>query len=173
MRIILTSLLACSLPIAAFAAGEETAPPKPTVSCEAGKVYDKKTKSCVIASNETLSPDDLYQTVRTLAYAGRYHDAQLILAQMPQDDDRTLTYWGFTHRKMGDDAASMAYYAEAIDKNPANILARSYRGQGMVEKGKVTDALAELRAIREYGGQGTWAEASLKTAIATGQTFNY
>jgi hypothetical protein len=45
--------------------------------------------------------------------------------------------------------------------------------QGMVEEGNIAGAMAELRAIRSYGGQGTWAEASLRTAIATGQTFNY
>ena len=162
MRLFYASLLALSAPVAAFAAGgDETAPPKPKVSCEAGQVYDKKTKSCVMASNESLTPDDLYQTVRSLAYAGRYADAQTVLAQMPQDDDRTLTYLGFTHRKTGDDVASMAFYAQAVQQNPANILARSYMGQGMVEKGNIADAIAELRAIRDHGGAGTWAEASL------------
>lgn len=173
MRFFLASFLALSIPASSFAAGDETAPPKPKVSCEAGKVYDKRSKSCVVASNETLTPDDLYQTVRSLAYAGRYADAQMVLAQMPQNDDRTLTYMGFTHRKMGNDAESMAYYAQAIERNPGNILARSYRGQGMVERGNIADALGELRAIRAHGGSGTWAEASLRTAIATGQTFNY
>jgi len=95
------------------------------------------------------------------------------LAAMPQDDDRTLTYMGFTTRKMGNAAAGMAFYTRALAVNPANILARSYMGQGMVEEGNIADALEQLRAIRAYGGTGTWAETSLRTAIATGQTFNY
>ncbi len=174
MRFLLSAALALSIPVAVFAAGDETAPPKkPAVSCETGMVYDAKTKKCVTAKDSRLTPDDLYQTVRQLAYAGRYADAQVVLAAMPQDDDRTLTYMGFTSRKMGNDAQSEAYYTRALQVNPANILARSYMAQGMVEKGNIKDAIAQLRAIRSYGGGGTWAEASLKAAIATGKTFNY
>ncbi|WP_037226945.1 tetratricopeptide repeat protein [Roseobacter sp. GAI101] len=175
MRVLVTCALALTLPTGVFAAGggDETAPPKPAVSCESGMVYDKKTKKCVTAKDSRLSPDDLYETVRRLAYAGKYQDAQLVLAAMPAQDDRALTYMGFTHRKMGNDAESMAFYTRALKVNPANILARSYMAQGMVEQGNIADAMAELRAIRSYGGEGTWAEASLRTAIATGQTFNY
>jgi len=164
---------ALTLPFgAAFAAGggEETAPKKP--KCERGYVYDKKSKTCVQADSR-LDTDTLYQTVRELAYAGRYDDAQVVLAVMPQDDDRTLTYLGFINRKMGRADVAMAYYRQALAVNPGNILARSYMGQGLVAAGKIADALAQLRAIRAHGGSGTWAEASLRKAIATGQTFNY
>ncbi len=173
MRVILAVALALSLPSTAFAAGGESSPPKPVVSCESGMVYDKKTKKCLSATNHRLTPDDLYQTVRELAYSGAYEDAQIVLAAMPQDDDRTLTYMGYTNRKMGNIKASEVFYSRALQVNPANILARSYMGQGMVEQGHIADAMAQLRAIRSYGGTGTWAEASLRTAIATGQTFNY
>ena len=164
---------ALTLPFgAAFAAGGDStaAPSKP--KCEKGYVYDKKAKECVQAES-SLDTDMLYETVRELAYAGRYDDAQVVLAVMPQDDDRTLTYLGFTNRKMGRGALAMDYYAQALAANPGNILARSYMGQGLVEAGKVADALTQLRAIRTHGGAGTWAEASLRKAIATGQTFNY
>ena len=157
----------------AFAAGggDETArPSKP--KCEKGFVYDRRSKKCIQAESH-LDTDVLYETVRQLAYAGRYDDAQVVLAVMPQDDDRTLTYLGFTNRKMGRATLAMDYYSQALAANPGNILARSYMGQGLVEAGKVADALAQLRAIRAHGGSGTWAEASLRKAIATGQTFNY
>ncbi|WP_372989633.1 tetratricopeptide repeat protein [Sulfitobacter sp.] len=175
MRVLLASALALAVPTGVFAAGggDETAPPKPAVSCESGMVYDKKAKKCVTAKDSRLSPDDLYETVRQLAYAGNYQDAQLVLAEMPAQDDRALTYMGFTHRKLGNAAESTVFYTRALQINPANILARSYMAQGMVEEGNIAGAMAELRAIRSYGGQGTWAEASLRTAIATGQTFNY
>ncbi len=152
------------------AGGGDDTPKKP--KCEKGYVYDKKAKSCIQAESH-LDTDTLYESVRELAYAGRYSDAQVILAVMPQEDDRTLTYLGFTHRKMGQADIAMDYYQQALAVNPANILARSYMGQGLVEEGKVADALAQLRAIRAHGGSGTWAEASLRTAIATGHTFNY
>lgn len=168
---------ALALPVlgasAAFAAGggNETAPPKP--KCKAGEVYDKKSKSCVVAREGTLDTEGFYQNVRALAYAGRYSEAQDVLALMPENDDRTLTYMGFTNRKMGNVDLAMDYYARALVVNPANVLARSYMGQGFVERGMLQEAMAELRAIRQHGGQGTWAEASLRKAIATGRTFDY
>jgi tetratricopeptide (TPR) repeat protein len=173
-HLILASALV--LPFAATSAlaaggGEEKAPSKP--KCETGLIYDKKTKTCVTAQESNLDVDSLYENVRELAYAGRYDDAQVVLAQMPANDDRTLTYLGFTNRKMGNMDAAMTYYTRALEVNPANILARSYMGQGFVEQGRVTEAVAQLRAIADHGGQGTWAEASLRTAILDGKTSNY
>lgn len=167
----LAAVLALPFGSAYAAGGSDTAAPsKP--KCEKGFVYDKKEKKCLQAESH-MDTDTLYQTVRQLAYAGRYIDAQDVLAVMPQNDDRTLTYLGFTNRKLGRTDVAMAYYAQALAVNPSNILARSYMGQGLVEAGKVSDALVQLRAIRTHGGAGTWAEASLRKAIATGQTFNY
>ena len=151
-------------------------PPKPTQTtetCKAGKVWDKKTKSCKSAQSGALDDDTLYGAVRELAYAGRYADAQIVLAEMPQNDDRTLTYLGFTNRKMGNRDLAMHYYERALVVNPANVLARSYMGQGFVSEGNIADAITQLKAIRAHGGSGTWAEASLRQAIATGQTFSY
>lgn len=172
MRILLATALALSLPVAALAAGEETAPPKKP-KCESGFVYDKKIKACVSSNGNTLDVDSLYQEVRSLSYDGRYADAQVLLAQMPANDDRTLTYMGFTNRKMGNTEAAMEFYARALVRNPGNVLARSYMGQGLVADGQVSAALEQLREIRAHGGTGTWAEASLRTAIATGRTFNW
>lgn len=173
-KIILASAFA--LPFAATAAlaaggGNETAPPKP--KCEEGMVYDKATKTCVNAQDSNLDIDGLYENLRELAHAGRYDDAQAVLAQMPPDDDRTLTYLGFTSRKMGQMDLAMTYYERALAVNPSNVLARSYMGQGFVEQGKIQDALAQLREIRAHGGTGTWAETSLRDAIATGRTYSY
>lgn len=167
---------ALTLPFAgttAFAAGggDEVAPKKP--KCEKGQVYDKKTKTCVNAEESNLDVDGLYDNVRQLAYAGRYEEAQVLLAKMPAQDDRTMTYLGFTNRKMGHDDIAMDYYKQALRVNPANVLARSYMGQGFVEQGQMAQAMDQLRQIRVHGGSGTWAEASLRKAIATGQTFNY
>ena len=163
---------ALTLPFgSAFAASSsDSTPAEP--KCDKGYVYDKKVKECVQAES-SIDTDTLYQTVRELAYAGRYLDAQEILALMPKNDDRTLTYMGFTNRKLGRGGLAMDYYQQALAVNPANILARSYMGQGLVEEGKVAQAITQLRAIRAHGGTGTWAEASLRTAIATGKTFGY
>ena len=166
------------LPAASFAAGSGSKnPPKPTAttkSCVDGQVWDKKTKSCVTASNTILDDETLYGAVREFAYAGQYRHAQVALAAMSdQSDDRVLTYWGFTHRKMGNVQTGMVFYQKAIEKNPSNILVRSYMGQALIEQGDFVGAKHQLDAIRAAGGQGSWAEASLYQAISTGATYNY
>lgn len=173
-KFLIASALALPLfasPVLAAGGGDEKAPTKP--ECATGQIYDTKTKKCVSAQDSKMDVDGLYQNLRQLAHAGRYDDALTVLAQMPQDDDRTLTYLGFTHRKLGQTEVAMAYYTEALRVNPANVLARSYMGQGLVEQGDIAAAMDQLRAIRAHGGSGTWAEASLRDAIATGRTYSY
>lgn len=173
-----TLALALTLPALAFAAGSDSsAAPKPsetTKSCTDGRVWDKGSKSCVQASNDTLDDDTLYAAVREFAYAGQYENAQTALAAMSdQEEARVLTYWGFTHRKMGQVDTGMAYYRQAIAEDPANILARSYMGQALVEQGDLDGAKHQLQAIVDAGGTGTWAQTSLDQAIATGKTYTY
>ena len=152
-------------------------PPKPTQTtetCKAGKVWDKKTKSCKSAQSGALDDDTLYGAVRELAYAGQFENAQTVLSAMSdQSEPRVLTYWGFTHRKLGDVPTGMAFYRRAIKTDPGSILARSYMGQALVEQGDRAAALAELHAIDAHGGKDTWAYTSLQRAITTGTTYSY
>lgn len=179
MRLVYALLM--TLPTAVFAAGiggsDDTPPPQPTEttqSCTGIQVWDPSQKKCVDPKGSALDPDTLYGAVRELAYAGRYRDAQGILRAMPdQQDDRVLTYWGFTHRKLGHADLARAYYRQAIARNPDNILARSYMGQGFVEDGDTGAAIAQWREIKARGGDGSWAEASLRQAIRTGLTYSY
>ena len=67
----------------------------------------------------------------------------------------------------------MSFYQNAIDTNPDNILARSYMGQGFVSEGRTDLAIEQWREIKARGGEGTWAEASLREAIRTGLTYSY
>lgn len=180
MRLILVLLLI--IPNFAFGASSgssrgATTPPKATKTtktCKGIKVYDTTKKRCVKPQNSSLDTQKLYESVRELAYAGRYFDAQGVLRAMPdQQDDRVLTYWGFTHRKLGNTTLAVAFYKRALTANPDNILARSYMGQGFIEDGNVDAAIVQWREIKARGGVGTWAEASLRTAIQTGITYNY
>lgn len=152
-------------------------PPTPTETtktCKGVQIWDAKKKACVNPKGSSLGADTLYLAVRELAYAGRFSDAQAVLAAMPdQNDDRVLTYWGFTYRKMGQRALGRSYYEKAIARNPDNILARSYMGQGLVDDGDIAAARAQLHEIRARGGRGTWPEVSLSDAIRTGRTYDY
>lgn len=178
MRFLMTLLMI--VPGFAFAAGDDSpTPTKPkqtetTSTCKGVKVWDPKTQKCVKPKGASLDSDTLYNAVRELAYAGRYYDAQGVLRAMAdQKDDRVLTYWGFTYRKLGNVELAQAFYDEAIMLNPDNILARSYMGQGFVAEGRIDDAIAQWREIKARGGAGTWAEASLRDAIRTGTTYSY
>lgn len=174
MRLLLPLVIA--IPGLAFAASDD-APPKPTnttKSCEGVMVWDPATKECVKPKGASLDSDLLYNAARELAYSGRFEDAQGVLAAIAdQTDDRVLTYWGFTHRKLGNLELANLFYERAITQNPDNILARSYMGQGFVAEGRVDDAIAQWYEIKNRAGTGSWAEASLRTAIRTGMTYNY
>ena len=147
---------------------------KTTKNCRGVKVWDEKTKKCVSPRESSLDQDILMGAVRELAYAGRNEDAQGVLRQVAdQNNDLVLTYWGFTNRKLGKAALARVYYNRAIARNPDNILARSYMGQGLVADGRIDEAIAQWREINARGGAGTWAEASLREAIRTGVTYNY
>lgn len=174
MRFLLPLLIA--LPGVVFAASDAP-PPKPTKtteSCKGVQVWDAKTQKCVAPKDSSLNDDLLYDAVRELAYAERYQDAQGVLRAMAdQQDDRVLTYWGFTHRKLGNLETANLFYQDAIARNPDNILARSYMGQGFVQEGRMDEAIAQWREIVARDGRDTWAEASLRDAIRTGTTYSY
>ncbi|MCG7622472.1 tetratricopeptide repeat protein [Epibacterium sp. Ofav1-8] len=170
--------LALALPLSAFAAGSDsTTPPTPsdtTKKCWGKRVWDEDAQKCVKPEESSMNGQQLLETARELAYLERYEDAQAVLAAHPdQTDSRVLTYWGFTNRKLGQAEAANAYYTQAIAQNPDNILARSYMAQGFVANGEYAQALSQWKEIKARGGEGTWAESSLRRAIQTGVTVNY
>jgi tetratricopeptide (TPR) repeat protein len=152
-------------------------PPKVTQTsedCKKGEVWDEKTETCLESSSSLLTNDQRYMAVRELAYAGRPADAKLILDTMTEGKTaRVMTYEGFLLRKMGHVEEGIAAYEEALAIDPANILARNYYGQLLVEMDEIELAQAQLDEIRAYGGAGTWSERSLANAIATGVTYNF
>lgn len=196
MRLTLAALMLA--PGLAFAAGggEVQSPPKKTETTEncfserqwdpeqnawvrysepVNGVWDAKIEKCIRPDrSSSLDSETLKQAVRELAYAGRLEEAQMVLAGMSdQMDDVVLTYWGFTHRKLGNPVEANAFYQKAIAKNPDNLLARSYMGQGFVSAGDTDAAIEQWQEIVARGGQGGWPEDSLRTAIRTGLTYNY
>ncbi|KIC43102.1 hypothetical protein RA27_07275 [Ruegeria sp. ANG-R] len=180
MRLVLVSAIALQAFVfapAAYAAGSGgSTAPKPTNTtkkCLFGRVYDEAAGRCVKPNKSNFTEDQLYDAVRELAYDGQYENAQGVLRVMDQEDDRVQTYWGFTYRKMGELELASTFYQKAIETNPDNILARSYMGQGFVAEGKTELAIAQWREIKARGGEGTWAETSLREAIRTGLTYSY
>ncbi|MGR3759670.1 tetratricopeptide repeat protein [Roseobacteraceae bacterium NS-SX3] len=176
MRLLLA--LALALPGYAFAAsGTDWSPPKPsgtTTNCKGALVWDTRKGKCVAPKQSSLDADGIFSAVRELAYAGRADDAQAVLAAMPdQNESRVLTYWGFTHRKLGHVSLANSYYEQAIAQDPDNLLARSYMGQGFAEAGEKAQAEKQLQEILDRGGRGSWPEVSLRRALETGQGYSH
>lgn len=170
------------LPGLALAAGSGSSNPPATTEtstkCKKSEVWDEKTKKCVDAKTGAqtgqLDNDTLYQAARELAYAGRPDDALVVLSAMTEGQtDRVLTYMGFANRKAGNMDLAMGYYHAALAKNPDNLLARSYMGQGLVEEGQIEMAQNQLLEIMARGGAGTWPEQSLRKAIESGVTYSF
>jgi tetratricopeptide (TPR) repeat protein len=171
-------IIGLALPGIAVAAGSGSSSPpsttETTTKCKKTEVWDKKTKKCVPAQSGALDNDTLYDAAREIAYAGRPDDALVVLSAMTEGNtDRVLTYKGFANRKAGRVKEGMYYYQAALAKNPDNLLARSYMGQGLVQQGQFELAALQLEEIVARGGSGTWPEQSLREALKTGQTFSY
>lgn len=182
MRTILTAVSTSALLVflspAAFAAGsDDSEPPEPTettMECEEGTVWDEKTKACIKPEDQSLNDDQRFGAVRELAYAGRHDEAMRVLAAMTEGEtSRVMTYRGFLLRQTGQIEAGIAAYERALALDPANILARSYYGQLLVQMDEIAMATDQLAQIRANGGAGTWAERALQTAIETGVTYTF
>lgn len=178
LRALTAASFALALPIAAHAVGgDDSSPPKPTQtteSCKKGMVWDASVKKCVAPQSGSLDDETLHGAVREFAHAGQYgHALGALDAISDQKDDRVLTYRGFVTRKLGDVEAGMAFYRAALEANPDNILARSYMGQALVEQGDTAAARVQLTEIRARGGEGSWAEAALFSAIVRGTGYTY
>jgi Flp pilus assembly protein TadD len=177
-RTTLFALCLALMPLPLLAAGsDDSSPPKPTETttrCWGKKVWDPKTRKCVKPEDTGLNDDQRYQAARELAWAGRPEDALAVLAAMTEGDtDRVMTYKGFALRKLGRWEEGRAAYEQAIALNPRNNLARSYFGQGLVERGDRAAAIVQLAEIRAHDGTGTWAETALAQAIELGITTSY
>lgn len=161
----------------AFAVGDLSTPPTPTQTtevCPEGAVLDADASACVVIQDSHLDDDTLIQTARELAYASRFEDAINLLGRASdQGDTMVLTYLGFSHRSAGRFDVGLAYYDQALEVNPDNLLARAYMGMAFIEAGEPALARFELAQIRQRGGSGSWPERALAEAIETGQTLRY
>ena len=149
---------------------EEDEPPAPTETtkeCAEGSVWDAEASTCITVDEVDGDQAFLYQTARELAWVGRLPDALAVLDRMEESDKR-LTYVGFVARKSGDWQRAETAYKAAILRNPDNLLARSYYGQGLVERGMHTEALVQLSEIRARGGRISWPELALRLSIESG-----
>ena len=148
----------------AFAAGEGGGDAA-TNQCASGKVWDNATQKCV--EKTTLNEHDrLYDEGRTMAKAGRYGEAIVVLSSIAgSGDPRVLNYLGYSHRMQGRIEVGLGYYEEALRVNPDFTLAREYMGEAYLQKGDVDAARAQLSEIGRRCGTGCAEYAELKKRI--------
>ena len=135
----------------------------------------RKVTACVIpGTQQSMTTDEVYENVRKLARSGEYDHALTLLAMAPdQEDPRILTYYGFTNRMLGKTGLATVYYVKAINLDPTNVLARSYYGQSLAQRGHMEAAKAQLQAIAEVSGTDNWPYESLAAVINGAEPYRF
>ncbi|MEP0940314.1 MAG: tetratricopeptide repeat protein [Rhizobiaceae bacterium] len=151
---------------AAFAAGDNNSTTV-TPTCKKGKVWDKQTRKCVVAKEESnLDDNNLYEAARDLAYNKRYDEAIHVLSLAKnQDDPRILNYLGYSHRKLGQIEKGLTYYQAALKEDPDYTLVMEYMGEAFLQLGQVDKARQQLAEIEKRCGTGCREYTMLETEI--------
>lgn len=124
-----------------------------TPQCSAGKIYDKKTKKCVVQKSGAVDDDTIYWTGRGLAQKGNYEEAIKVLSlALNKNDPRILNYLGYSHRKAGRVLVGLGYYEEALRVDPNYTLVREYLGEAHLQLGDVASAKGQLVEIEKRCG---------------------
>jgi hypothetical protein len=147
----------------------------PVLQCKKGEVVKKVTvngvtkNKCLPVASGILPDEELYQQGRSLAKAGRYEEALIVLASIKdQNDPRVLNYTGYSNRKAGRIDVGITYYRKALAIDPNFVLAREYLGEGYVAAGKIELAQVELDEIKARAGVNSEEYKDLAKSIATG-----
>lgn len=171
------ALISLTLPVATLAyaagggsgggdAGSGGSDQTSTPTCKSGEVYSQKEKKCVPANQGAIDDDDLFETGRALAYAGRYGEAiQMLGLVSDKNDPRVLNMLGFSHRKSGRIEVGLGYYQEALTINPDFVLAREYLGEAYLTLGDLASAKTQLSEIEKRCGKGCAEYAALEKQI--------
>ncbi|MEQ1713651.1 MAG: tetratricopeptide repeat protein [Hyphomicrobium sp.] len=101
-----------------------------------------------------------------LAKSGSYRAALDQLRAIARPDVRTLTYIGFSYRKLGDMDAALTHYARALGTDPNFTVARAYLGEAYLTLGRRDRADAELAEIETRCGRQCAEYADLAGHIA-------
>jgi len=151
------NLRTCLLPIALlsaalasaplWASGGDDSPPKP--NCPKGKVWDSKSKSCVMQQSSAASDADRTDYAYRLAKDGRYDEAIALLDTLKQPNTaKALNYRGYATRKLGRTDEGIGYYLQSVQLDPRYAQVREYLGEAYVIKGRLDLAKEQLATIK-------------------------
>jgi tetratricopeptide (TPR) repeat protein len=134
------------------------------VKCKEGMTYNKAKGICEQAS--LLDDRQLNEQGRALALAGHYENALDALTAVRKPDAMTLTYIGYSKRKMGEVDEGIGYYKQALAIDPTNVHTHEYLGEGYVAQGRIDLAKAELATLQTLCGTTCDQYKGLASAIA-------
>jgi tetratricopeptide (TPR) repeat protein len=135
-----------------------------TPKCKEGMTYNKDKGICEQAS--LLDDRQLNEQGRALALAGHYENALDALTAVRKPDAMTLTYIGYSKRKMGEVEDGIGYYHKALAMDPTNVHTHEYLGEGYVAQGRMDLAKAELVTLQTLCGTTCDQYKGLASAIA-------
>ncbi|MHA1523918.1 MAG: tetratricopeptide repeat protein [Alphaproteobacteria bacterium] len=145
------------------------------LKCPKGWTFKATTNKCVkqtAAVEQTLpavgwgKSDPAFLEAAVLAHSGQYRRAIVAFNALDRaGDPYVLNYLGFSHRKLGDVDAALAYYHKALAIQPAYVRAREYLGEGYLALGKLAKARTQLAMIAQYCGTQCDAYQTLEAKI--------
>ena len=135
--------------------------------CKTGSVWSSSSCACVRSSSELEGREERYHAALWHVRNGRFQDALTLLLPLANDGDaNVLNMLGYAYRNVGKLDTGIGYYRKALAIDPDLTLARSYLGEGYLQKGDVASARAELAEIEQRCGTHCQEYQRLAEAIA-------
>lgn len=118
--------------------------------------------------NMTSSDEVDLASVRAKIKAKDYKSALAELRDLAEDTQQADVYnlLGFTLRKTGDMATSLAYYNKALELQPDHKAAREYLGELFIETGHIDKAKEQLAELVKLCPAGCEEREDLEKALA-------
>src|SRR6266550_3319280 len=135
--------------------------------CPRGEVWDSRTQKCVKQQGSVMPDKVLTDYAYALAKAERYDEAlaTLDLLRNPNTAE-ALNYRGYATRKLGRVDEGIRYYLRSVSMDRRYAQVREYLGEAYVVKGDISNAKAQLHAIKGICGMGCEQYKHLAEAIA-------
>ena len=135
--------------------------------CKTGSVWSSSSCACVRFNSELEGSEERYHAAVWHARNGRFQAALSLLLPLAKDGDaNVLNMLGYAYRNVGQLDTGIGYYRQALAIDPDLTLARSYLGEGYLQKGDVVSARAELAEIAQRCGTHCQEYQRLADAIA-------
>ncbi|HKY95911.1 MAG TPA: tetratricopeptide repeat protein [Kiloniellales bacterium] len=133
--------------------------------CPQGQTWSDSAGKCVPAAADELIDQEVTDRGRALAKAGNYEEAIALLSTVKEPTSVTLTYLGYSYRKLGQVDLGLSYYHQALSLDPEDLDTREYLGEGYVATGQIDLAREQLAAIEQRCGTDCEQYEELHEAI--------